>query len=89
MIRITCREAAALLSRSHQEPIGLRRLSLAVHLAICGNCRTYSRQLDWIDAALQHAFGDEQEGLEAAARARIAAGLRSATDDEPPAPNAS
>lgn len=73
MIVISCRETARLLSRSREESLnGYRRLSLAVHLAICTNCRTYSSQLRWLDRALYSAYRDAVPGLEDPARLRIA-----------------
>lgn len=70
MIGITCRQAAQLLSRSHDDGLeGMSRLALSVHLAICSNCRTYSRQLRWIDRALSRPPAAE---LDEAAQRRIA-----------------
>lgn len=70
MIGITCRQAAELLSRSRDDGLeGLNRLALSVHLAICSNCRTYSRQLRWIEQALSR---PPAGGLDEAAQWRIA-----------------
>lgn len=73
MIGISCRRAAELLSRSHEDSLGgVNRLALSAHLAICVNCRAYSRQLKWIERALERAFRDAPPGLEEVARRRIA-----------------
>lgn len=73
MIAITCRRAAELLSRSRDEGLGgMNRLALAVHLGVCSNCRTYSRQLRWIEEALSR---PPSAGLDEEARSRIAQAL--------------
>jgi len=80
MIGITCRQAAELLSRSQHDGLeGLNRLALSVHLAICSNCRTYSRQLRWIDRALSQPPAAE---LGEAAHRRIAQVLDQARSSE-------
>lgn len=82
MIRITCRRAAELLSRSRDEGLeGMNRLTLAVHLGICSNCRTYSRQLRWIEVALNR---PSAAGLDEEARLRIARVLE---EPLPPGPD--
>lgn len=81
MIGITCRRAAELLSRSEDDGLeGMNRLVLAVHLGICPNCRTYSSQLRWIEAALNR---PSAAGLDEEARQRIARMLEEAL---PPVP---
>jgi predicted anti-sigma-YlaC factor YlaD len=81
MIRITCQRAAELLSRSRDEGLeGMNRLVLAVHLGICSNCRTYSRQLGWIEEALNC---PSAAGLSEAARLRI---VRVLEEPLPPGP---
>lgn len=43
---MTCREAARLASESLDHPVdGRRKMSLWVHLAMCGMCRSFSRSL--------------------------------------------
>ncbi|WP_455384812.1 anti-sigma factor family protein [Acidihalobacter prosperus] len=76
MIAISCRRAAELLSRSRDEGLeGMNRLALAVHLGLCTNCRTYSRQLRWIEEALNR---PPAAGLDEGARLRIARVLEEA-----------
>ena len=76
MIAISCRRAAQLLSRSRDEGLdGMNRLALAVHLGLCTNCRTYARQLRWIEEALSR---PPAAGLDEDARRRIARGLEEA-----------
>ena len=50
-----CRQAARLLSESHDRPLQLgERLSLRVHLWMCSGCSRYARQLDLLaDATRQ------------------------------------
>ncbi|MEJ2480230.1 MAG: hypothetical protein P8Y78_08635 [Acidihalobacter sp.] len=77
MITISCRRAAELLSRSRDEGLeGMNRLALAVHLGLCANCRTYSRQLRWIEQALNR---PPAAGLDDGARLRIARVLEEAS----------
>lgn len=46
-----CEEAARLMSRQRDEPLGAwQRLRLQWHLGRCGNCREVERQLAQIDA---------------------------------------
>ncbi len=72
MISLSCREAAELLSLSREEPVkGLSRLALSIHLAMCGDCRTYAHQLVWIDRALVQIVSESPGGLDQAARQRI------------------
>ncbi len=47
---ITCRKAAAWMSRDLDLPLALpARMVLLAHLAICGNCHRFRRQLSIID----------------------------------------
>lgn len=86
MIGISCRRASQLQSQSRIEPLGgINRLGLAVHLAICSNCRIYSQQLRWMDEALEQSFDETPVGLEESARQRIAQALARAKGTEPPA----
>ncbi|APZ42261.1 hypothetical protein [Acidihalobacter ferrooxydans] len=84
MIANTCRHAAALLSRSREESLGVfERVSLYVHLMVCPNCRTYSRQLHWIDQALAEAYRKTPVVLSIEARLRIAQALSQPGRGEP------
>lgn len=43
---IHCKQAALLLSLAQDTPLSAwQRLSLRVHLSMCGNCREWQRQL--------------------------------------------
>jgi Putative zinc-finger len=43
----TCRQAAELMSRQRDEPLGFwRSRALKLHLRVCGDCREVERQLD-------------------------------------------
>lgn len=54
MIRLTCKDAARLLSRAHEQPLGgWERLRLRLHLAICDGCTNFRRQLAFIREALR------------------------------------
>lgn len=84
MIGIGCRRASQLQSQSRIEPLsGLNRLGLAVHLAICPNCRIYTQQLRWMDEALEKTFDETPIVLEDGARRRIASVLAHASGAKP------
>ena len=54
MIRLTCKDAARLLSHAHEHPLGRwQHLRLRVHLAICDACTNFQRQLAFIREALR------------------------------------
>jgi hypothetical protein len=54
MIRLTCKDAARLLSHAHEQPLGgWQRLRLRLHLAICDGCTNFRRQLAFIHEALR------------------------------------
>ncbi|MGH8618794.1 MAG: zf-HC2 domain-containing protein [Burkholderiales bacterium] len=54
MIRLTCKDAARLLSHAHEQPLGgWARLRLRLHLTICDACTNFRRQLDFIREALR------------------------------------
>ena len=47
---MTCREAATELSSGNRDQGGLvRRLQVALHLAMCGTSRAFARQVAWRD----------------------------------------
>ncbi|HEX3316356.1 MAG TPA: hypothetical protein VHR72_15765 [Gemmataceae bacterium] len=67
----SCKYAALLISRSLETPLTWReRLSLRVHLAICGMCRRFRRQIDAIQQAMRRSHSTE-ERLSEEARERI------------------
>lgn len=46
---LTCREASSLLSAARDHDLNLAsRMSLRVHLLLCGGCRNFGRQLQLI-----------------------------------------
>ena len=75
----SCKYAALLLSRALETPLTWReRLSLRVHLAICGMCRRFRRQIDALQQAMKRSSASE-ERLSDEARERIRKRLQ---DDE-------
>lgn len=53
ILRLNCREAAALLSDRSERPLALHeRLALRMHLLICGACRRYRRYLESLHQSL-------------------------------------
>ncbi len=78
---LSCRQAAARLSRELEEPLPPRaRLGLRWHLLMCRLCRAYGEQLRFLRGACRGAA--EPQGSEAAlgaqARARIKEALERA-----------
>jgi hypothetical protein len=73
----SCREAAERLSREQDQPgPRSRSMALRLHLLICGHCRRYARQLQWLRASLQRVLTDASDTqLSASARDRIRARL--------------
>jgi len=48
----SCREASQLASRAMEEPLPkLRRAQLWLHLAMCGGCHNFSRQIAFLRRA--------------------------------------
>ncbi len=77
----TCREASALASRAMDEHLPLMdRMGLAMHLAICRNCRRFTEQLGQMRRLFREETGegetDGATGLSEEARRRIAAELQ-------------
>jgi hypothetical protein len=78
----SCREAARLISEAQDHPLVLRqRMTLHMHRMMCAACRSYERQILFIDRVFQRRAGHGEpsiptsEGLDAAARERIRARL--------------
>lgn len=79
----SCREAARLASEAQDHPLAMRqRMALRMHTMMCAACRTYERQILFIDRVFKvRAERGEpsvptSEGLDAAARERIRAKLK-------------
>lgn len=70
----------ARLSREQDDPgFGRRGLRLRMHLLICGYCRRYGRQLDWMRDSLRRALAHaDATRLSENARERIRERLRDA-----------
>jgi len=78
----SCREAARLASEAQDRVLPMRqRLALRMHTMMCGACRTYKRQIVFIDSVFtlraKHGKPDipASVALDAAARERIRARL--------------
>ena len=69
-----CRQITRLASRDYEQPLGpWTRLSLRVHLKICGACERYLRQLDVLHQAAGQLGGtipDHGHGARLAAEAK-------------------
>jgi hypothetical protein len=65
LVRLTCREATRLLLERENRKLGpLERVSLRLHLGICGMCARFNGQLKLMDRALErwrHYSGDSDE----------------------------
>ena len=69
----TCRDIVQQASRGHERPLsGYDRFRLRVHLGICGACRRYLRQLDF----LREASSRSGEDVASVARAQLADGAK-------------
>ncbi len=81
---MSCERASQLISKSMDCPLTRReRLSLRIHLVLCGACRALRRQLQAIrlaarrsEQALEQAAQSAGEVLSAESRERIAQTLR-------------
>lgn len=50
----TCKHTAELLSQGQDRPLTLpEKISLRLHLLLCDGCRNFSRQLEFMRAALR------------------------------------
>lgn len=79
----SCREASRLASEAQDHPLAMRqRMALRMHTMMCAACRSYERQILFIDRVfkLRAQRGEPtiptSEGLDAAARERIRAKLK-------------
>ncbi len=74
----SCKETSLLVTQSLDRKLKLReRFDLWLHLAICGNCTCFNRQMhlirDWLRIEND---GEAQAGLDEQARRRIARKLQ-------------
>lgn len=79
----TCRETAELVSRVMDERLSLGdRIAMNLHLAICRNCRRFTRQLHDMRRLfrLETGANDDAPGLTTDARQRIATELQNQLD---------
>jgi hypothetical protein len=86
ILTLKCEGASFFVSRELDEPLGLsERLAVRGHLLVCGSCRRFRRQLQFLHLALhrlsakQEETGPEQYSLSPEARARIERALAEAT----------
>ncbi|GAB6164040.1 hypothetical protein JCM19992_00400 [Thermostilla marina] len=80
---LRCREVSELVSRSLDEPLPLiTRMRVAFHLAMCGMCRGFARQLRWLrklvrrEAAEGLPQADDRDRLSQTAKDRIKTAIR-------------
>jgi hypothetical protein len=53
ILTLRCEEASVLTSRELDEPLGLaERLAVRSHTLVCGSCRRFRRQVQFLRAAL-------------------------------------
>ncbi|OGA46908.1 MAG: hypothetical protein A3F74_03730 [Betaproteobacteria bacterium RIFCSPLOWO2_12_FULL_62_58] len=51
---LSCREVSKLLSEARERRLGLwERISLKLHLMMCGGCNNFRKQLDFIGNAIR------------------------------------
>jgi hypothetical protein len=56
----TCKEVHRLVAESMDRRVGLvERIAMHAHLAICVHCRKFTRQMQFLRAALRRFPGDE------------------------------
>ncbi len=57
---LSCKEVTRRLSEAQDCELGLaERVQLKMHLAMCGGCRNFSRQMDFLRAACKRYVGKE------------------------------
>jgi hypothetical protein len=55
----TCKEVSELLSQGQDRPLApVEKIRLQLHLLLCRSCRSFSRQLDFLRAAVRR-YRDE------------------------------
>ncbi|HJV63206.1 MAG TPA: zf-HC2 domain-containing protein [Albitalea sp.] len=58
----SCREVSRLISDRHERPLGWHeRLIVRAHLAVCGTCTRYEKQVEFLSRAMGRwrNYGDE------------------------------
>ncbi len=78
---LNCRQTSQLLSQSLDRPLSFReRLSLRLHLLMCGACRRFAKQLRFLRRAMAametRALADGRLRLGGRARERIKQAMR-------------
>lgn len=90
ILTINCRETTEIMSAAMDEPVPWSdRAAAWLHSTVCGGCRQFRRQLQFIHEAAQHrqtrrepAGDSEPVGLTDDARARMEESIRKSLDDE-------
>lgn len=55
---LSCKEATHLMSQAHDRRLELgERIALRIHLAICGGCSNFRRQIDFLGEACRRYAG--------------------------------
>lgn len=59
---MSCQEATRLLSEAKERPLGTKeKLALKVHLTMCGGCRNFDKQINFIrNATRAFAKGEDE-----------------------------
>ena len=71
ILRRTCKEAAALLVAREDRPLPMvERVALRLHLAACGACTVFARQLSVVRHALRRWRQDNDENPPEAPKSR-------------------
>jgi chromosome condensin MukBEF ATPase and DNA-binding subunit MukB len=64
-LKMTCKDVYPLISESQDRPLPFyNKIRLKMHLAICGLCEIYNRQLDIIRKVAQSLGNDETKARE-------------------------
>jgi hypothetical protein len=54
VLRLSCKDASALLSQAQERGLGpYERFRLRLHLSVCDGCTNFLRQLDFMRAAVK------------------------------------
>jgi hypothetical protein len=63
---LKCRENTILVTKSLDQKLSLsERLEMKLHLAMCGVCKRYAQQLNWLDDAFRKKMSKEKLSPEA------------------------
>ena len=79
-LNLTCRDASRFVSQQMDRDLEMsERVGLSIHLALCGSCRRYRRQLELLrrvtNLAFRHPLPNGRCALSPEARERIRARL--------------